>query len=210
MPPAPEPINLLRVFGFYLALMFLISMLRRWDVYLDTIRLIIAVRGRWPRLMQRVGEHTSLLLNWSFFRPALLSLALTIIQMVCSRVIWPQAALTWAELTREWWRLAAIAVPLVPMLAVDLYFIVRVGRFDRTETAKYLDQAENWLGWKGPLVRAVTLGYVNPHGMVDEEVKKNLAELGNTVRSSLYWVSLQITLRVIFGLTLWTMWAIQT
>jgi hypothetical protein len=45
--------------------------------------------------------------------------------------------------------------------------------------------------------------------MVDDEVKKNLAELGTTVRSSLWWVSLQIALRVLFGLTLWTVWAVH-
>lgn len=205
----PEPVNLLRVFGFYLALMFLISLLRRWDVYLDTVWLIIAVRGRWPKLMQRLAEHKSLLLNWSFFRPAVLSLILTLIQMVCSRVIWPQAALTWVELTGDWRQVLAVVVPIVPMLAVDLYFILRVGRFDRMETEKYLDQAETWLGWKGPLVKAVTFGYVNPHRMVDDEVRKSLVELRQTMNASLYWVSLQITLRVIFGLTLWTVWALH-
>jgi len=95
------------------------------------------------------------------------------------------------------------------MLAVDLYFIIRVGRFDHGETVKYLDQAETWLGWKGPLVRVLTLGYIDPHRMVDTEVKKNLAQMGATVRSSLWWVSLQIALRVLFGLTLWTAWAVH-
>ena len=207
--PDQQPVNLIRVFDFYLALMFLISLLRRWDVYLDTFRLVVALRGRWPKLVQRLSEHRSLVLDWSFFRPAFLALGLTLIQMICSRVIYPRATLTGPQLESEWWWLPAVAVPLLPMLAVDLYFILRVGRFDRAETAKYLDLAETWLGWKGPLVRAVTLGYVNPHRMVDEEVRKSLVELKQTVNSSLYWVSLQITLRVLFGLTLWTVWAAQ-
>ena len=74
-----------------------------------------------------------------------------------------------------------ILVPLVPMLAVDLYFVVRVGRFDHDETVKYFDQAESWLGWKGPLVRVLTLGIVNPRKMVDEEVKKSLTEMQSTL-----------------------------
>lgn len=203
-----EPVNLLRVFDFYLAMMFLISLVRRWEVYWNALRLLVAVRGRWPRLLQRLGEHQSLILNWSFFRPAILALFLTIAQMICSRLIWPQAVLTGAVLRGAWWPIPVILIPLVPMLVVDLYFVFRVGTFDRAETFKYLDKAEGWLGWKGPFVRVLTLGVVNPHKMVDEEVQKNLAELGTTVRSSLWWVSLQITLRVASGFTLWTVWAI--
>lgn len=205
--PGQQPVNLIRVFDFYLALMFIVSLVRRWEVYWDAIRLMIAVRGRWPRLMQRLGEHQSLLLNISFFRPAVLALGLTIVQLICSRLIWPKAVLTWPQLRSDWWWLPVILLPLVAMLLVDGYFVIRVARFDRAETARYLDQAEDWLGWKGPLVRVLTLGYVDPHRMVDEEVKKNLAEIGTTVRSSLWWVSLQIGLRVLFGLTLWTVWA---
>ncbi|MBX9626663.1 MAG: hypothetical protein K2X82_22870 [Gemmataceae bacterium] len=205
--PEHEPVNLIRVFDFYLALMVVISLVRRWEVYADAVRILFAVRGRWPRLMSRLGEHQSLLLNWSFFRPAIAALLLTIAQMICSRLVWPHAVLTGEGLRAEWWWLPVILVPLVPMLAVDLYFVVRVGRFDRAETVKYLDQAENWLGWKGPLVRVATLGLVNPRRMVDDEVKKSLEGIGTTVRSSLWWVSAQIALRVLFGLTLWTVWA---
>ena len=57
--------------------------------------------------------------------------------------------------------------------------------------------------------RVLTLGMVNPQRMVDEEVKKSLAEIGTTVRASLWWVSVQIALRVLFGLTLWTAWALH-
>lgn len=205
MPDRP-PVNLIRVFDFYLALMFVISLVRRWEVYWDAVRVVVAVRGRWPRLMARLADHGSLLLNWEFFRPAVLALALTLIQMVCSRVIWPQATLTGPEVRAEWewWPLLLLA--LLPMLAVDLYFVVRVGRFDRTETVKYLDQAETWLGWRGPLVRIATLGMVDPTRMVDAEVRKSMAELGTTVRSSLWWVSAQIGCRVAFGLTLWLAW----
>lgn len=207
--PQPMPVNLIRVFDFYLALMFVVSLVRRWEVYWDAVRILFAVRGRWPRLLHRLGEHQSLLLNWAFFRPVVLAFGLTLIQMICSRVIWPRAVLTGPELQAEWWWLVVVLCPLVPMLAVDLYFVIRVGRFDRAGTVKYLDQAENWLGWKGPLVRVLTLGYVDPHKMVDAEVRKSLSALGTTVRSSLWWVSLQIALRVVFGLTLWTVWAVR-
>ena len=206
MPPE-QPQNLIRLFDFYLALMFLISLVRRWTVYVNALRILVAVRGRWPKLIQRLREHQSLILNWSFFRPAAIALLLMVLQLIASRLIWPQAVLTRAQLETHWWLLPVILVPMVPMLLVDLYFIIRVGKFDHGETVKYFDQAESWLGWKGPLVRALTLGIVNPQKMVDEEVKKSLAEMQTTLTASLWWVITQTALRLAFGLTLWTVWA---
>jgi hypothetical protein len=205
----PKPLNLIRLFDFYLALMFLISLVRRWDVYLNALRVLIAVRGRWPKLVQRLGEHKSILLNWSFFRPAILALLVTLLQLVASRMIWPHAVLTGLELREEWWWIPIFLVPLIPMLAVDIYFIVRVGRFDHDETLKYFDMAERWLGWKGPLIRWASLGFINPHKMVDEELRKSLTEYRSTLNASLWWVIAQTSLRIIFGLTLWTMWAVS-
>lgn len=206
MPPE-QPQNLIRLFDFYLALMFLISLVRRWAVYMNALRILVAVRGRWPRLIERLREHTSLILNWSFFRPAVIALFLMVVQLIASRVLWPQAVLTGDDVRREWWLVPAILLPLVPMLLVDLYFIFRVGKFDHGETVKYLDQAESWLRWKGVLVRTLTFGVVNPRRMVDEEVKKSLAEMQSTITASLWWVIVQTTLRLAFGLTLWTVWA---
>lgn len=205
-----QPTNLIRVFDFYVTLMFVISLVRRWDVYVNAIRIMIGVRGRWPKLIARLTEHSSLILNWSFFRPAILALALTLIQLVVSRLIFPLAVLTGEQLRQEWWWVPLIFVPLLPMLAVDIYFVVRVGKFDHDETVKYFDQAETWLGWKGPLVRVLTLGIVDPQKMVDDEVKKSLQDYRGTLNASLWWVSVQIGLRLLFGLTLWTVWAIHS
>lgn len=206
MPDHP-PVNLIRVFDFYLTLMFVISLVRRWGVYWNALRLVIAVRGRWPRLLGRLAEQRDLLLNWEVFRPAALALGLTAVQMVCSRAIWPHADLTGDQLRESWAWFAGVCVALVPMLAVDIYFVACVGRFDHTETVKYLDQAETWLGWRAPLVRVVTLGLVDPRRIVDAEVAKGMADLGASARSSLWWVSAQIGCRVAFGLTLWLAWA---
>jgi hypothetical protein len=209
MPPDQPPLNLIRVFDFYVTLMFVISLVRRWDVYLNAMRLLISVRGRWPKLISRLSEHRSLILNREFFRPALLAFGLTLIQLVASRVIFPQATLTGEQLQTEWWWVLLIIVPLAPMVLVDIYFIVSVGKFDHDETVKYFDQAETWLGWKGPLVRALTLGIVNPQQMVDDEVKKSLTEYQSTLQASLWWVSVQIGTRLLFGLTLWAVWAVH-
>src|SRR5262245_5464932 len=104
MPPeADQPLNLIRVFDFYLVLMFILSFLRRWDVYWNAIRLLISVRGRWPKLLDRLADHKSLLLNWSFFRPAILAFILSVVQLICSRWIFPQAVITAPQLQQEWW-----------------------------------------------------------------------------------------------------------
>lgn len=210
MPPEPPPLNLIRVFDFYVTLMFVISLVRRWDVYVNAVRLLISVRGRWPKLISRLSEHSSLILNRAFFRPALLALGLTVTQLLASRIIFPQAVLLGEQLQAEWWWVPLIFLPLVPMLLVDIYFVVRVGKFDHDETVKYFDQAEGWLGWKGPLVRVLTLGIVDPQRMVDDEVKKNLTEYQSTLQASLWWVSVQIGLRLTFGLTLWAVWAVHS
>lgn len=204
-----QPLNLIRIFDFYLTLMFLISFLRRWTVYWNAVRLLVSVRGRWPKLIGRLAEHKSLMLNWAFFRPAGLAALLTVVQLIASRMVWPHAVLTGPQLQREWWLVPIILVPLVPMLAVDLYFILRVAKFDHDETVKFLDQAESWLGRKGRLVRICTLGIVNPKKIVDKEVRKSLTEMQATVTSSLWWVSVQTGLRLAFGLTLWTVWALH-
>ncbi len=209
MPSESPPINLIRVFDFYVMLMFVISIVRRWPVYLNALRVLVAVRWRWPKLMARLAEHRSLILNWAFFRPVALALAIAIAQLIASRIIFPKATLTVRELLDEWWWILLILVPMLPMLAVDMYFIIRIGRFDHNETVKYFDQAENWLGWKGPLVRIVTLGYIDPRRMVDEEVRKSLSAYQSTLRWSIWWVTLQMGLRLLFGLTLWSVWAVH-
>ncbi len=203
----PDGVNLIRLFDFYLALMFLLSLMRRWPVYFEALRLLWQVRGRWPKLMRRLSQHRSLLLNWAFFRPVIAALALMGLQLLASRLIWPQAQLTVNHLQTDWWLPPILIVAALPMLAVDTYFLIRVGRFDYEETARYMTLAEDWLGWKGTVVRVVTLGLVNPHHFVDEELRKTLSEARHTFSSALWWVCVQAACRIFFGLTLWTLWA---
>jgi hypothetical protein len=200
-------LNLIRVFDFYLALTFLLSLVRRWRVYRDALLVAVAVRGRWPKLMGRLAHHRAEVLNWNTFRPVVLALTLTVTQMIASRMIWPTAELTGKDLSESWWKTALVLAVFIPMAAVDGYFLIRIGRFDRGETEKYLDRAEKWIdSWRAKAVQAVTFGYVNPKNIVDAEVKKGLSEIGVTVAWSMRWVSTQIGLRLLFGLVLWGVW----
>ena len=96
------------------------------------------------------------------------------------------------------------------MLGVDLYATFRVGNFDRPLLERYFDQAEYWLrSWVAPVVNIFTLGYINPRKMVTVEVRKALVEASELLNTTLWWVSLQVGLRVAFGLALWLTWALS-
>lgn len=202
-------LNLIHLFDFYLAAMLVIGLYRRRGIYWDAICLLASTIGRRKKLLDVVGDHKKELLRANVLRPVLVALALMMIQWICSRILFPQATITLAEIGTRWWRIAILILAFVPMFAIDLYFVISVGGFDHGETAKYLDQAENWLGWRGPLVRIATLGIVNPKKIVHSEVRKSLRELGDTVSWSMWWMSLQVLLRVAFGLVIWIEWALR-
>lgn len=201
-------LNLIRFFDFYLALAFLVSTAMRIRQYEAIIRLVRAVPERWPRLFSLVRQHHTLFLTWTTVLPAILALGLSVIHMLACRLVWPHAHLTTSQVVQ-----LGLAVPLVllsgaAMLGVDLYATFRVGEVDRTLLEGYFDQAEYWLrSWVAPVVRIFTLGYINPRHLVALEVRKALLEASQLLNSTLWWVSLQVGLRIAFGLTLWLTYA---
>lgn len=202
-----DTINLIRLFDFYLAVAFLFSFRRRYRIYWDALRLGCALPSRWPKLVDRLRFHGGMLLTRDIIWPTLIVLAVMAVQFVVSRLLFPQAQLTGHDLSSHRWVQVILVLAALPMLAVDGFFLWRVGRFDRQETEGYLDQAEQWLStWRVGLVRTVTLGYVNPRQMVDEELRKALLRLGEMARWSMWWVTAQITCRIAFGLVLWLCW----
>ena len=203
-------INLIHLFTFYLSAIFVIGTLRRLSQYREIALLVKGMRGRWPQLWQQIKKHGGLLISWSTFRSASVALVLMTVQLVCSRLIWPEANISFRDLFLEWWMVAIVALAGIAMLGVDLYFVVRVGRIDRMETERYLDQAEHWLtSWKAPFVKVFTFGIVNPRKIVDEEVRKAMEGGKGMLNRNLWWMSLQAFLRVLFGLCLWICWAVH-
>src|SRR5262249_49397814 len=94
------------------------------------------------------------------------------------------------------------------MLGVDVYATFRVGEVDRRLLEEYFDQAEYWLrSWVTPVVRIFTLGYINPRHMVTVEVRRALLQASQLLNSTLWWVSVQVALRIAFGLALWLTYA---
>lgn len=188
---------------------FIASTLRRLSQYHDIGRLVASAPGRWPRVLKQIKSHGIMFCTWATLRPALIALLMLLIQAICSRVIWPQAHLTMRQLIEEWWMWPLVAVSILAMLSVDFYFLIRIGMFDRYETEKYLDEAEHWLtSWKTPLIRLATFGYLDPRKIVDTEVKKALEQGRGMLHSTLWWVSVQASCRLLCGLSLWLSWAV--
>jgi hypothetical protein len=206
-------LNLIRLFDFYLALMFLISTVLRVRQYRAILALISNVPGRWPRLFDLVKQHRAIFLTGSTLAPAALALVLLAIQMFASRRVWPEAGeppygLTLGRLLEQSVATFIVAGCTLTMLAVDLYATFAVGELDHRELAKYFDQAEYWLnGWRAPVVRVFTLGYINPRQMVHSEVRSALISASQILNSTLWWVSLQTGLRIVSGLSLWLTYA---
>ena len=202
-------LNLIHLFTFYLAAAFLVSTVRRLRQYHDVAQLVLAAPNRWPRVMAQIKGHWIMFLTWATLRPAVVALGLLFVQMVCSRLIWPSANLSLRDLFDEWWILPPVLLAMTAMLAVDLYGMVVVGEVDRALMEKYFDQAEFWLRSRtATVVRVFTLGYINPRRLVAAEVQKALVEASRLLNTTLWWMAVQVGLRIGFGLSLWVTWAL--
>ena len=95
-------LNLIHVFDFYLAAMLMLSLYRRFEQYRSIGAILFAARSRWPRLLQVMKQHGALFLTGSTFRPFALALAIWVVQMIASRVVWPRADLTPKHVLDSW------------------------------------------------------------------------------------------------------------
>lgn len=204
----------IRFFDFYLVLLFVASLIRRIDWYRTVVGLVSSAFGRWPNLFKLVREQRAIFLTYQTLLPAGLALVLAIIQLTASRLIWPEAGrppygLTVRKLFETWWALP-IVLPLgVAMFAVDVYFTAVVSKIDRQLLEKYFDQAEFWLKSRlANVVRIATFGLFHPRKIVATEVEKALLEVRRDLNRTLWWMVVQLSLRVSFGLSIWLTWAI--
>jgi hypothetical protein len=207
-------LNLIHFLDFYFAFFFLANTMRRWGQYHVIAKLIVTSPGRWPRLLNLIQQNKAIVLTWTTFLPGLLALALSITQILASRLVWPEAGVPPRGLTverlAEHWPFLAIVIPLaVAVLAFDLYSLFYVGALDQAEMQKYFDQAEYWLrSGTAHFVRIVTLGFINPRSLVTVEVRKALHEFNKVLHSTFWWVIMQTGFRLLFGLSLWLIWVL--
>jgi hypothetical protein len=207
-------LNLIHFLDFYFMLLFLAGTVRRFGQYQNIGNLAVSGPSRWPKLLRLVREHRTIFMTWATVAPALLALGLSIIQLIASRMVWPDAGrapsgLTIASLIEHWLALCFVLPLGLAMLSFDLYSLIRVADVPRTEMEKYFDQAEYWLRSKtAHVVHIFTLGHINPRRMVAEEVRKSLIDASNLLNTTLWWVNVQMGLRFSFGLSLWLTWAL--
>jgi hypothetical protein len=204
----------IRFLDFYLVLLFVASISRRLDIYRYVVGMVFKFRGRWPNLFQLVKEHRTVLLTFRTLLPALLVLLLSIAQLIASRLVWPEAAnpptgLTVAKLAEYWWAVLLV-VPLgLAMIGLDIYGLFAVGQIDKATLEKYFDQAEYWLSSRtAKVVRFFTFGFVNPRRLVSKEVQKALIDASKQLNTTMWWMIVQMTLRIAFGLALWGTWSL--
>lgn len=207
-------LNLIQFLDFYFAFMFFAGTFRRLAQYHSVAQLVFAGPKRWPNLLKLVSEYRTIFWTWSMILPALLALGLWLVQVLMSRFVFPSAvseehALSVARLLEYWPALFVVAPLGAAMAGFDVYTLYVVDRFDRADLEKHLDEAEYWLRSRtAHVVRAVSFGYINPRRMVAAEVEKALVEVGDMLNFTLWWVAVQIGLRLAFALSLWLTWAV--
>ena len=200
-------LNLIHLFDFYLAIVFLAGLLRRMGQYHAVGGLVLAGRSRWPNLLELVKQYRTIFLTWEVVLPGAVALSLSLVQWLASRLVWPYSDLTLGTLLDHWGYLPVCLALGAAMVYIDLYGIVKVGQLDRALLEKHFDQAEYWLRSRtAHVVRGFTFGFVNPRKMVGIEVRKALHQVSDMLHTTLWWVSMQVTLRVSFGLSLWLAW----
>jgi hypothetical protein len=203
-------LKLIPFFSFYLAVMFLLNTVVRWRQYTAVLALVRGMPGRWPRLMKLVATYRHIFLTTRTLLPLILTLLLLLGNSLAHRLLFPSAAFRLRDLLALWPALPVVGLLGLAMLAFDIYTLFSVGQIDQAELEKYFDQAEFWLkSWTAGAVQVFTLGYVNPRKMVDEEVRKALVSASDLLNFSLWWVIVQMGLRIAYGLSLWLTHALE-
>ena len=204
-------LDLIHLFNFYLAIIFVLSIMLRVSQYASFFRIARAFPDRWPKLLREISQHKAIFLTLGNLSPALIALALCGVNMLACRQIWPHAQLTVGRLFEIWPAVPFVILCGAAMLALDVYATLWVTEINQAEVEKYFDQAEFWLkSWAAPVVRAFTLGRINPRLMVNEEVRKALIDVSRSINSTMWWVAAQTGLRIAYGLSLWLTFAFSS
>src|SRR5919202_291363 len=123
-------VNLIHLFDFYLAAMFVLGTYRRIGQYRAFAALALGMPGRWPRLFRLVHQYRTVFLTWNTILPSALALVIWVIHTLASRLVWRHASLTVADLLDHWQVWPFVLLIGAAMVGVDTYFLVRVGVID--------------------------------------------------------------------------------
>jgi hypothetical protein len=203
-----DTLNLINVFNYYLILAFLVSTAIRLRSYWAILGLIVASRTRWPKLMELVQKHRTILLGWPTLLVIGMAFTLMLSNSLAIRLVWAHAEVTFGELRGIWLALVAVVLLGGLMVFLDCKAILRVGDFDRPALEKDLDRAESWLkSWMAPALRIATFGFINPRKLVGAEVHKAFVDANWVLIGGMHRYSIRVGIQLAFGLALWLTWA---
>src|SRR3954469_22285890 len=94
-------LNLIHLFDFYLAAMFVLGTYRRFEQYRAFAGLALNMPGRWPHLFELVKQHRTIFLTWNTLLPSVLTLTLWAANALASRLIWHHASLTVSDVVQH-------------------------------------------------------------------------------------------------------------
>jgi hypothetical protein len=202
-------VNLIDVLDYYLWLTLAVGVIIRARNYRAILGLVLTFSARWPNLLVLARRFKLVFLRWPTLLPVGLALALAMANTLASRWLLAEARVTPGDLAQHWLALLAVAATGAAMVVLDGRALFRVGRFDRAALEANLDRAEHWLqSWKAPAVRFVTLGLVNPRQIVNKQVEEALVKASLVVNGQMWAWSVQIVIRLAFGLAVWLTWAL--
>ena len=98
-------LNLIHFLDFYFLFLFFIGTWRRIGQYLAVLRLVVTAPGRWPNLLKLVTAHRTLFFTWSTLLPGVFALLLSVVQLLASRLAWPEVGVPPNTLDRKSTRL---------------------------------------------------------------------------------------------------------
>ena len=202
-------LNLIDVLSYYLILAFVVGTVMRIRSYRAILGVIVTFSNRWPKLLVLAKQYRTVFLRWPTLLPIAVTLALVLGNTLASHFVWSQAKVTFDDLWWRWLALLAVTISGGLMVFLDCKAIFSFGRFDRAALEEDLDKAEHWLqSWNAPALRFVTFGLINPRKIVNEQVQEALVKASLIVNGQMWRWSLQIGMRLAFGLALWITWAL--
>ncbi len=92
-------INLLMAFNYYLVLAFVVSTGIRVRMYLAMVGLVYASSSRWPKLLELVKKHKTLLLGWPMLLAIGLAFGLMVGNSLAIHLVFDSAKVTLEELS---------------------------------------------------------------------------------------------------------------
>ena len=193
-------LNLLRVFIWYVAILFLISLALRIRFYLSIYDIARYVAEACPSVFRLVHEHWFLCVRDRFLTLVGLYGGILAAYLLVSRLVWPAASVSVRDLAdADPLLLVGHVVLFGLMVATDLVLVLQTSVVDKNRIIQDLAFAERWLGGKVYSVLDM-LGRWNPiKNYADNLTAQTMVWFNVLFRGSVRSMIVQTVLRVFVG-----------